>query len=61
MVELLAAIPSVVLGLWGILVLGPWVRDHLEPWLQDVAGFLPIFSGEPSQAGILPAALVRRS
>jgi phosphate transport system permease protein len=58
MVELLAAIPSVVLGLWGILVLGPWVRDHLEPWLQDVAGFLPIFSGQPSQAGILPAALV---
>jgi phosphate transport system permease protein len=58
MVELLAAIPSVVLGLWGILVFGPWVRDHLEPWLQDVLGFLPIFSGEPSQAGILPAGLV---
>jgi phosphate transport system permease protein len=58
MVELLAAIPSVVLGLWGILVFGPWVRDHLEPWLEDVLGFLPVFSGEPSQAGILPAALV---
>jgi len=58
MVELLAAIPSVVLGLWGILVFGPWVRDHLEPWLQDVLGFLPIFSGSPSQAGILPAGLV---
>jgi len=58
MVELLAAIPSVVLGLWGILVFGPWVRDHLEPWLQEVFGFLPIFSGEPSQAGLLPAALV---
>ena len=58
MVELLAAIPSVVLGLWGILVFGPWVRDHLEPWLQDVFGFLPIFSGSPSQAGLLPAALV---
>jgi len=58
MVELLAAIPSVVLGLWGILVFGPWVRDHLEPWLQDVLGFLPIFSGDPSQAGILPAGLV---
>jgi phosphate transport system permease protein len=57
-VELLAAIPSVVLGLWGILVFGPWVRDHLEPWIKDVAGFLPIFSGDPSQAGILPAALV---
>jgi phosphate transport system permease protein len=58
MVELLAAIPSVVLGLWGILVFGPWVRDHLEPWLQDVLGFLPVFSGAPSQAGILPAGLV---
>jgi len=58
MVELLAAIPSVVLGLWGILVFGPWVRDHLEPWLKDVLGFLPMFSGDPSQAGILPAALV---
>ena len=59
MVELLAAIPSVVLGLWGILVFGPWVRDHLEPWIQDTPlGLLPVFSGTPSQAGILPAALV---
>ncbi|HET8811901.1 MAG TPA: phosphate ABC transporter permease subunit PstC [Gaiella sp.] len=58
MVELLAAIPSVVLGLWGILVFGPWVAQHLEPLLQNYLGFLPIFSGSPSQAGILPAALV---
>jgi phosphate transport system permease protein len=58
MVELLAAIPSVVLGLWGILVFGPWIAEHLEPFLQDHFGFLPIFSGSPSQAGILPAALV---
>jgi phosphate transport system permease protein len=57
-VELLAAIPSVVLGLWGILVFGPWVRDHLEPWLQSVLGWAPVFSGTPNQAGILPAALV---
>src|SRR6187549_2007040 len=56
MVELLAAIPSVVLGLWGILVFGPWVAEHLEPFIQDTLhlGFLPIFSGDPSQAGILP-------
>ena len=58
MVELLAAIPSVVLGLWGILVFGPWIAHHLEPWLQSWFGFLPIFSGDPSQAGVLPAALV---
>lgn len=57
-VELLAAIPSVVLGLWGILVFGPWVRDHLEPVLKDVLGWIPVFSGEPSSAGILTAALV---
>ena len=57
-VELLAAIPSVVLGLWGILIFGPWVRDHLEPWLGSVLGWIPVFSGEPSPAGILPAALV---
>jgi phosphate transport system permease protein len=60
MVELLAAIPSVVLGLWGILVFGPWVAEHLEPFIQDTLhlGFLPIFSGDPSQVGILPASLI---
>lgn len=59
MVELLAAIPSVVLGLWGILVFGPWVRDNLEPWIQATPlGALPVFSGDPSQSGIFVAALV---
>jgi phosphate transport system permease protein len=50
LVELLAAIPSVVLGLWGILVLGPFVVDHLEPWLHRTLGFLPLF-GEPQATG----------
>ena len=58
LVEMLAAIPSVILGLWGILVLGPFMQDHLEPWLQSVFGWLPIFSGDPNQKGILPAALI---
>ena len=35
LVEMLAAIPSVVLGLWGILVLGPFLANHLEPWLHE--------------------------
>src|SRR5436190_2604195 len=50
LVEMLAAIPSVVLGLWGILVLGPYLAHHLEPWLHDKLGFIPIF-GEPSPTG----------
>jgi phosphate transport system permease protein len=58
LVELLAAIPSVVLGLWGILVLGPFVANHLEPSLHRWLGFLPIFSGDPSSSGILVAGLV---
>jgi phosphate transport system permease protein len=58
MVELLAAIPSVVLGLWGILVFGPWLAEHLEPWLHAAFGFVPVFSGSANPAGLLPAALV---
>jgi phosphate transport system permease protein len=58
LIELLAAVPSVVVGLWGILVLGPWIRDHVEPFLHSTLGFLPIFDGFPSQAGVLPAVAV---
>jgi phosphate transport system permease protein len=58
LVELLAAIPSVVLGLWGILVLGPFVHTHLEPWLNSALGWIPLFSGDASPVGMLPAILI---
>ena len=60
LVEMLAAIPSVVLGLWGILVLGPFVAQHLGPFLADHFGWIPIFAGEPTQngSGQLTAILV---
>jgi phosphate transport system permease protein len=58
LVELLAAIPSVVLGLWGILVMGPFLQAHVEPWLNDHLGFITLFSGTPSNVGLLPASLV---
>jgi phosphate transport system permease protein len=58
LVEMLASVPSVVLGLWGILVLGPVVKDHLEPWLNKWLGFLPFFQGDPSLVGLLPAILI---
>ena len=50
LVEMLAAIPSVILGFWGILVFGPFLQKHLEPWLHSAFGFLPIF-GPPATTG----------
>ena len=44
-IELLAAVPSVILGLWGIFVMIPFLRDEIFPWLQKYFGFLPIFQG----------------
>jgi phosphate transport system permease protein len=50
LVETLAAIPSVVIGLWGILVLGPLLRDHVNPVLHSALGFIPLF-GPPGTYG----------
>jgi phosphate transport system permease protein len=50
LVEMLASVPSVVLGLWGILVMGPWIVDHVGPFLHRTLGWTPFFKGEP-QAG----------
>jgi phosphate transport system permease protein len=58
MVELLAAIPSVVLGLWGILILGPFLNEHVEPFMIDHLGFIPYLDGFPSPVGLLPACLI---
>src|SRR5271154_3442202 len=44
-IELLAAVPSVILGLWGIFVMVPFLRDHFFPLLQKYLGFLPFFKG----------------
>jgi phosphate transport system permease protein len=55
---MLAAIPSVILGLWGILVLGPFMHDTIQPALKSTLGFLPIFSGDPSAFSYLTAALI---
>jgi phosphate transport system permease protein len=50
LVETLAAIPSVVVGLWGIYVLGPILRDDVEPGLHSALGFIPLF-GRPGTSG----------
>ena len=57
MVELLAAIPSVVLGLWAIFVMEPFIRPFLEV-LHKILGWLPFFSTDPMGPGIAPAVLI---
>src|SRR5256886_10208552 len=58
LVEMLAAIPTVVLGLWGILMLGQFVADHVEPWLHSALGFIPLFGGQPGASGIFVAGVI---
>src|SRR2546423_2825351 len=45
LIEMLAAIPSVILGLWGIFVMIPWLRDYPFPFLKETLGWTPLFTG----------------
>lgn len=56
--ELLAAIPSIVFGIWGLFVLAPFLRTLVEPWLIQHFGFLPLFRGYPFGIGMLNAGIV---
>lgn len=58
LVELLAAIPSVVFGLWGIFVLAPFLREYVEPPLQSTLGFLPLFRGTITGIGLLTGGVI---
>src|SRR5436305_3032223 len=58
LVELLAAIPSVVYGLWGIFVLAPFLREHVEPALQKWFGWLPIFQGTVTGIDLFTAGII---
>ncbi len=58
LVELLAAVPSVVYGLWGIFVLAPWLRDHVQPFLARWLGFLPLFQGPMIGLGMLAGGVI---
>lgn len=57
-IEMLAAVPSVIWGLWGIFVLVPWLRTDLYPFLQKWLGFLPLFKGPIYGLGILTAGII---
>jgi phosphate transport system permease protein len=58
LVEFLAAIPSVIYGLWGVFVLIPWERTYIQPALASTLGFLPFFQGPKYGVGLLTASMV---
>jgi phosphate transport system permease protein len=58
LIELLAAVPSVVYGLWGLFVLSPFMRTALGPALQKVLGWLPIFGGTIYGVGLLTGGII---
>ncbi len=61
-VELLAAVPSIIFGIWGLFVLAPLLQRHVQPWLIDHIGPIPmigkLFQGPPFGIGVLTAGVV---
>src|SRR6516165_7064851 len=61
-IELLAAVPSIIYGIWGLFVLAPILQRHVQPWLIEVLGPLPVlgrlFHGPPYGIGVLTAGFV---
>jgi phosphate transport system permease protein len=58
LVELLAAVPSVVYGLWGALVMVPWLRDQIQAPLSARLGRVPFFAGAPYGIGLMAAGVI---
>jgi phosphate transport system permease protein len=57
-IELLAAIPSVVYGLWGVFVLSPFLRTTVEAWITRTLGWIPIFAGPTFGIGLFSAGVI---
>jgi phosphate transport system permease protein len=58
LVEVLAIVPSIVFGVWGVAVISPWTQHTLEPFLRDISGGAPPFQGEIYGIGLLLGGLV---
>jgi phosphate transport system permease protein len=59
LVEMIAAIPTVILGFWGILVLGPFLTGHVEPWIHRKFGFIPVFGpGQTTGSSVFNATII---
>jgi phosphate transport system permease protein len=57
-IELLAAVPSIIFGMWGLFSFAPFMADHVQPALQKGLGFLPVFQGPPMGIGLLTAGII---
>lgn len=58
MIELLAAIPSIIYGMWGLFIFAPFMSKYVQPFLGDTLGFLPLFQGPPLGIGMLTAGII---
>jgi len=58
LIEMLAAIPSVILGLWGIFVMVPWLRVYIMPGLQHYLGWCPLFQGSTNGPCMLAGGMI---
>jgi phosphate transport system permease protein len=58
LIELLAAIPSIIYGMWGLFVFAPFMADYIQPLLTKTVGFLPLFQGPPLGIGMLTAGII---
>ncbi len=57
-IELLAAVPSIVYGMWGLFAFAPFMADHVQPKIKETLGFLPFFQGPMMGIGMLTAGIV---
>lgn len=57
-IELLAAVPSIIYGMWGLFVFAPFMAEHIQPFLGNKLGFLPLFQGPPMGVGMLSAGTI---
>jgi phosphate transport system permease protein len=58
LIELLAAVPSIIYGMWGLFVFAPFMAKHVQPLLGNTLGFLPLFQGPPMGIGMLTAGII---
>lgn len=56
--DLLAAIPSIIFGMWGLFVFAPFMQDHVQPFMCGRLGFIPLFKGFPMGIGMLTGGII---